>query len=190
MPAQQLPTRRWTEEEFEVARDAAPRGERWELVDGEVLVTPSPHWSHQGVVVGLVVRLHAYVREQGIGRVFTAPLDVKLEPGLVLQPDVLVVPSGQLKQSEYCVRTLLLAAETISPSSARFDRVVKRPRYQRNSVPEYWVIDSESRTFERWQPHDERPDVIADRLVWYPGGAARPFELDVEMFFRDANPPE
>lgn len=186
MPAQQLPTRRWTEEEFLVARDAAPQGERWELVDGDVLVTPSPHWSHQGVVVGLVVLLHAYVREQPLGRVFTAPLDVKLEPGLVLQPDVLVVPTGQLHQSEYFVRMLLLAAETISPSSARFDRVVKRPRYQRNSVPEYWVIDSESRTFERWQPHDERPDIISEHLVWHPEGATRPFELDVQAFFTDA----
>src|SRR5262245_41713278 len=44
MPAQRAPHRRWTEEEFYAARDAAPPGERWELVDGEALVTPSPHW--------------------------------------------------------------------------------------------------------------------------------------------------
>jgi hypothetical protein len=46
MPAQRAPNRRWTEEEFYAARDAAPPGERWELVDGEVLVTPAPHWMH------------------------------------------------------------------------------------------------------------------------------------------------
>src|SRR3982751_3944824 len=96
MPAQRAPNRRWTEEEFYSARDAAPPGERWELVDGEVLVTPAPHWMHQRIVRRLTVLLDAYVRAQALGEVFFSPLDVKLEPGLVLQPDVLVVPAGEL----------------------------------------------------------------------------------------------
>src|SRR5438067_2505967 len=70
MPAQRT-NRRWTEDEFYAARDAAPRGERWELVDGEVLVTPSPHWAHQRIVVRLTVALDAYVRAQGIGETFS-----------------------------------------------------------------------------------------------------------------------
>lgn len=131
MPAQQTPRRRWTEQEFYEARDAAPAGERWELVDGDVLVTPSPHWSHQGVTLRLAILLDAYCRAEKVGAVFTSPLDVKLEPGMVTQPDVLVVPKGQLRSDEYFVRSLLLAVETLSPSSARFDRVVKRPHYQR-----------------------------------------------------------
>src|SRR3954465_12014868 len=91
MPAH-APHRRWTEAEFYVARDAAPAGERWELVDGEVLVTPSPHWGHQDILLALAMRIHPYVIAQGLGKTFTAPLDVKLEPGLVMQPDLLVVP--------------------------------------------------------------------------------------------------
>ena len=54
------PHRPWTEEEFHAARDAAPPGERWELVDGEVLVTPSPDWVHQRIVGRLYVLLDAY----------------------------------------------------------------------------------------------------------------------------------
>src|SRR5947208_14429157 len=92
-----VPKRHWTEEEFYKARDAAPQGERWELVDGEVLVTPSPHWGHQRIVIRLAVLLDAYVRTHHLGELFTSPLDVKLEPGLVLQPDVLVVPAGELR---------------------------------------------------------------------------------------------
>lgn len=57
MRVQHTHRRRWTEQEFYAARDAAPAGERWELVDGDVLVTPSPHWSHQGIVTRLVVLL-------------------------------------------------------------------------------------------------------------------------------------
>jgi len=186
MAAQQSAARRWTEAEFETARDAAPAGERWELVDGEVLVTPSPHWRHQRIIVRLVIRLDEYVRAQGVGTVFVAPLDVKLEPGLVTQPDILVVPTGHLDDKIYFVSRLLLAVEVLSPSSARFDRVIKRPRYQRNRVPEYWVVDRESRTFERWQPDDERPAILSDVLVWHPEGAKTPFELDIPSLFEEA----
>src|SRR4051794_30034743 len=127
MPAQRAPNRRWTEEEFYSARDAAPAGERWELVDGEVLVTPPPRWTHQRIVGRLFVLLEAYVRAQSVGEAFLAPLDVKLEPGLVLQPDLLVVPTGELRRRSDVVRHLLLAVETVSPTSARHDRVTKRP---------------------------------------------------------------
>src|SRR3954463_9401230 len=96
MSALQSTPRRWTEAEFYVARDAAPPGERWELVDGEVLVTPSPHWQHQDVLGALLSRIRPYVLEQKLGKTFIAPLDVKLEPGLVTQPDLLVVPKDNL----------------------------------------------------------------------------------------------
>src|SRR5207237_4004290 len=71
MPAHTAPRRRWTEEEFYQARDAAPPGERWELVDGEVLVTPSPNWVHQRITLRLAILLDSYVRAQRLGEVFT-----------------------------------------------------------------------------------------------------------------------
>jgi Uma2 family endonuclease len=188
MPAQRAPHRRWTEEEFYKARDAAPPGERWELVDGDVLVTPSPHWSHQRVVLRLAVLFDAYVRAHGLGEVFTSPLDVNLEPGLVLQPDVLVVPAGELRSRADIVRRLLLAVEALSPSSARHDRVTKRPRYH-NGVPEYWIIDAASETVERWRPDDTRPELLAEQLVWHPDEAREPFVLDLIRFFAEVSVP-
>jgi Uma2 family endonuclease len=185
MAAQRTAQRRWTEDEFYRARDAAPQGERWELVDGDVLVTPSPHWTHQRIVVRLTIPLDAYVRAYALGEVLTSPLDVELEPGLVLQPDVLVVPTGELRRESDMVRHLLLAVEVVSASSARHDRVTKRPRYQRNRVPEYWIVDDRSQTIERWTPDDERPELIAETLVWHPEGARDPFVLDLVNFFAD-----
>lgn len=182
------PPRYWSEDEFFAARELAPLGERWELVDGELLVTPSPHWRHQGIVLRLAFLLDSYVRVHGLGTVYTAPLDVRLEPGLVLQPDILVVPAGHLRHRDDVVSNLLLACEIISPSSARFDRVVKRPRYQRQRVAEYWIVDGESQTIERWQPDDERPAIVADGLTWHPDSASEPFQLDVPLMFRDAAP--
>lgn len=190
MPAQRAPDRRWTEEDFYAARDAAPPGERWELVDGQVLVTPAPHWVHQRLIGRLFESLAPYVRAHGLGEAFVSPLDVELEPGLVLQPDLLVVPVGALTRRSDVVDRLLLAVEIVSPSSARHDRVRKRPHYQRHRVSEYWIIDDASQTVERWTPRDERPELIAERLQWDSGGAAEPFVLDLVQFFRDAAPEE
>lgn len=187
MPAQRE-KRAWTEAEFYAARDAAPPGERWELVDGEVLVTPSPHWSHQRGVVRLLERLVAYVRAHGVGETFVSPLDVKLEAGLVLQPDLLVVPNGELRRRADVIRHLLLAVEIISPSSARLDRVKKRPAYQRTRVPEYWIVDGWSRTVERWRPDDDRPEIVSEVLVWNPTGSSEPLELDLAAFFSEIAP--
>ena len=62
MPAHHAPHRRWTEEEFYAASDDAPPGERWELVDGEMLVTPSPHWVRQRIIGRLFETIASYVR--------------------------------------------------------------------------------------------------------------------------------
>jgi len=69
MPAR-APHRPWTEEDFYTARDAAPPGERWELVDGEVLVTPTPHWMHQRIIGRLFELITPYVRLDGLGETF------------------------------------------------------------------------------------------------------------------------
>jgi Uma2 family endonuclease len=184
MPARAL-DRRWTEQEFYEARDAAPPGERWELVDAEVLVTPSPNWVHQRIIARLFRRVDDYIHAHELGEAFLSPLDVKLEPGLVLQPDLLVVRNGELRRREDIIRHLLLAIEIVSPSSARHDRVRKRPAYQRNRVPEYWIVDDMSQTFERWTPYDDRPELLAEQLTWHPAGASEPFALDLIQFFSE-----
>jgi len=148
MPVKRAAKRRWTKEAFYSARDGAPPGERWELVDGDVLVTPAPHWMHQRMVARLYELLAPYARNESFGEAFLSPVDVPLEPGLVTQPDVLVVPNGELRTRSDFIRHLVLAVEVLSPSSAGYDRVKKRPAYQRNRVSEYWIVDEQSRTIE------------------------------------------
>jgi Uma2 family endonuclease len=140
---------------------------------------------HQRIIGRLFELIAPYVRACALGETFLSPLDVKLEPGRVLQPDLLVVPAGELRRRADTVRRLLLAVEIMSPSSARHDRVRKRPHYQRNRVPEYWIVDDRSQTIERWTPDDDRPELLAERLVWQPAGAAEPFALDMVRFFKD-----
>ena len=73
----------------------------------------------------------------------------------------------------------------IPPSSARGDRVDKREAYQRNGVPEYWIVDTAARVIERWHPTDDRPEILSDRVIWMPAGATEPFMLDLVACFAE-----
>ena len=184
MPAETA--RRWTAREVRELIAAAPLATpRYELVDGELLVTPGPGLFHQRAVAELVAVVLAYLRIEGVGHVITAPADVELEPEFLTQPDVLVVPITEWRRVTRDgppIRELLLAGEVLSPWSSRHDRVRKRPLYQRH-VSDYWIVDLDARLFERWTPTDERPALLTHTLVWHPVGAVTPFVLDVPSFF-------
>jgi Uma2 family endonuclease len=174
--------RRWTAAE----RDALPDdGNRYEVLDGQLFVTPAPTWRHQEAVVALRDILREYFRRERVGHAFIAPADVVFTPERAVQPDVFVVPLVDGRRPEHYdqVRHLLLAAEIVSPSSARADRVEKRAIYAEEGVDEYWVIDLEARTIERTTPADTRPEIITDRLAWSPAGASAPLVIDVPAYF-------
>jgi Uma2 family endonuclease len=186
MPA--IQKRRWTEREVRQLIDDAPEPmPRYELVDGDLLVTPSPSRMHQRIVLECVMRLQVYIVANSLGELLTSPSDVRLRPELVVQPDLYVVPAreGRRLPTTEMVTSLLLAIEVLSPGSARMDRVTKRRAYQQAGVPEYWVIDSDAQTIERWRPDDVRPEILDRTLVWHPAGAANPLELDLVAFFAD-----
>jgi len=66
------------------------------------------------------------------------------------------------------VTHVLLSIEVLSPDSARFDRVLKRRAYQAAGVPEYWIVDPDAQTIERWRPADNRAEVLDKMLTWRP----------------------
>ena len=174
--------RHWTVDDLQ---DLPDDGNRYEVVDGELLVTPAPSWAHQRAVLMLARRLEDYLAMYPVGEVLIAPADIPFSPSRLDQPDVFVVPlvNGKRPNRFEDVRRLLLAAEVLSASTARADRVTKRVMLRDESVPEYWVIDLDARAIERSTPADARIDVIDDQLVWLPSGAAAPFHLDLSEFF-------
>jgi len=185
MPA--LQGRRWSVREVrQLIADAPLATPRYELVSGELLVTPSPTALHQSAVTLLLTMLDSYARKNRIGVAYTSPFDVELEPETLVQPDVFVTATREARRllTEMPARELLVAAEVISPSSARYDRVTKRALYQRH-VSEYWVIDLNARLVERWLPNDDRPALLVDTLVWRPTGASESFTLELPGYFAD-----
>jgi len=178
--------RRWTEDEVRRLIDDAPESTpRYELVDGELLVTPAPSRLHQRVVFELARILSDFVTTHAVGEVAISPSDVRLSPGLVVQPDLFVVPSesGRRPRADVPTTRLILAVEVLSPGSARFDRVVKRHAFQAAGVPEYWIVDVDARTIERWRPGDARPEVNHATMSWNPPPARESLSLDLMQFF-------
>jgi Uma2 family endonuclease len=74
----------------------------------------------------------------------------------------------------------------VSPSSARYDRGLKRRAYQRAGVSEYGTVDPEARIVERWRPGDQRPEILLYTLTWHPEQELEPLVLDLGLLFRDA----
>ena len=187
MPVHPGRRERWTRRDVQQLRDSSEDGTRYELVDGELLVTPSPAGRHQVAAYLLCAALYPHVRSHRLGLAALAPRDVDLDPEKTTQPDVFVVPPEEIGRffGTEPVGRLVLAAEVLSPSSARGDRLIKRVHFQRHRVAEYWIVDLEARVIERWHPEDERPQVVADRLEWAPEGASVPFNLELSAYFAE-----
>lgn len=165
--------------------DLPDDGMRHELIDGEHIVTPSPsHW-HQDVLGWMHVLIRPYVTSQGIGRTFCSPSDVNQTGDELLQPDLYVVKGRERPRGHAQEGALFLVVEVLSPSTARYDRGIKRRRYQRGGVDEYWVVDLDARLVERWRPGDDRPELAAQRLSWHPVGASVPLVLDLGAMFEE-----
>ena len=181
MPAQQT---EWT---ADMARALPDDGKRYEVLDGELFVTPAPSLRHQGAVSELWAQISPYVRAHTLGVALVSPADIEFSPRRLVQPDVFVAPTTERGRPRDWrdISSLLLAVEILSPSTARADRQRKRRIYQSEGVPEYWIVDLDARVVEGWRPGDERPEIVDDVLVWRPRSDLQPLSIELEPFFAD-----
>lgn len=135
---------------------------------------------------GALEHTRQLLRPGGLGAAFVAPSEWVLDRKTLVQPDVYVVPlvDGRRPRTDEERGHPLLFIEILSPSTARFDRVIKRGRYQRANI-EYWIVDLDSRLIERWLPGDERSSIHAERVEWQPASADAPFVIALEPFFTE-----
>ena len=182
-------TRHWTTADVRALMRDDRAWPRYELIDGELIVTPSPRSPHQIAVSEFHVLLYAYLNLNGLGIAMTSPSDIELKPGTITQPDVFVIPDyAAFDDDELDVtdaidqKELLLAIEVLSPSSIRTDRVVKRDFYLANGVIDYWIVDLDARIVERWRPAQETPEILRDAIEWSPAGR-EPLRIDLPALF-------
>jgi Uma2 family endonuclease len=113
-------------------------GQRYELLDGELLVTPSPRVRHQNVA-GELYHLLRLAVPAGL-RLLPAPMDVRFGPRRQLQPDLLVVHDEGL-DAVRVESVPLLVVEILSPGTRARDQVTKRRAYEQEGVASYWIVD-------------------------------------------------
>ncbi|HEY4219491.1 MAG TPA: Uma2 family endonuclease [Gemmatimonadaceae bacterium] len=180
MPAS---ARYWTVDDLQGLPD---NGNRYEVIDGELLVTPAPSLIHQRPVLVLCRALADYLDREPIGDLVISPADVVFSQRRSVQPDLFVMPlaAGRRPRLFSDVGRPLLAVEVLSPSTARADRVEKRALFRSEGVDEYWIVDLDARTIERSTPLDTRIEVFDDAIEWSPSGASTPLTIDLSNYFR------
>lgn len=126
---------------------------RYELLHGELYMVPAPTTRHQRIVRDLGFLLHAFVRDQGLGELFYAPVDVILGQGdarEVAQPDLVFITAARadIVKLHGIEGAPDLVVEVLSPGTEERDRGYKRTLYARHGVREYWIVDPEARTVD------------------------------------------
>ena len=172
----------WT---ADMVRALPDDGNRYEVVYGELLVTPAPRPWHEVLQARLMFAIGQYLRDEPVGIVLGSRADISWGDDVLVQPDVFVVPTAQARTLDWTrYQDLLLVVEVLSPSTARSDRFLKRRRYQEAGVPLYWIVDGDAHQVEIWAQAARFPTIDRDRLVWLPAGARMPFNLDLTDLFR------
>ena len=138
-----------------------PEDERYELIDGDLIMVAAPNLRHQRVQRNLGQKLNQFIEERDLGELFYAPCDVFLSSTDVVQPDLLFVSRERehlLSDGEKVRGAPDLVIEILSPSSAETDRGAKRHLYGAHGVAEYWLVDPIAETISI---HRRRGGVLA-----------------------------
>src|ERR1035438_10503813 len=131
--------------------DRLPEGAPYQLIEGELIMSPSPTNFHQDIIVTLIGALAPFVKRNRLGKLLVAPLDVHLSPIDVYQPDLIFIRSenvSNVKRNDRIHSAPDLVIEILSPSTANYDYKRKKEIYCQSGVREYWIVDPDAETIE------------------------------------------
>lgn len=155
---------RWTYSDY--MNFTPPDSFGFQVIRGELVVSPSPKRRHQRAVLTLGGILGQYAQKNG-GEVFVAPFDVILdahlpEPENIVQPDIMFVSDGHMDivTDDNIQGAPDLVVEVLSNSTARYDRVGKMGAYAEFGVGEYWILDTDAQVLEVFDLAGERPMLV------------------------------
>lgn len=172
-------TKRWTLAEVHRLPDD---GNKYELIDGELFVTPPPNDDHETIGARITRLIDPYVAAQGLGFVYH-PRAVLRRRGSEVEPDLMVRRPHDKKTKKWETAPIpILVVEVHSPSTRRRDGMQKRDYYMRVGVAEYWMVDPEERTITSVR-RGKDDVVVRDRITWSPPGAAESLTLDLTQVF-------
>lgn len=174
---------RWTLSELHRLPDD---GNRYELVHGELFVTPAPSFAHQEIVDALAALLQPYIWKHNLGRLVFPRSVIRVGSHSEVEPDMMVRPVSHSRPTSWDDAPLpILVVEVVSATTRRRDHVEKRALYLEAEVPDYWIVDREPRTIRVVRPGCDDADIVTT-LIWHPPGATEALTVDVARLFRDA----
>ena len=172
-------TKQWTLEELHGLPDD---GNKYELIDGELYVTPPPNPEHETILARLSRILESYVARQGLGFVYH-PRSVFRVGGSEVEPDLMVRQPPPRERTRWEDMPLpILVVQKFSPYTRRRDAGVKYDFYTKHGVAEYWMIDPERRTITVARMGEE-DRIVADAFDWHPGGASELLRIECHEVF-------
>ncbi len=159
-------------------------GNRYEILHGELLVTPMPVVWHQRISLRLSVLLAQWCTANPGWECF-APGGVFISETSWLEPDlsVFAVPAGGAVHDWRQMGPPVLVIEILSPSTAKTDRHRKRPAYLAHGVAEVWLIDIDAKSVERWTAQSEFPQLQSTTITWAPSRGAPALTIDLAELF-------
>jgi Uma2 family endonuclease len=127
-----------------------PEDRRYELIEGELYMTPSPQEAHQRFSGRLQFQLVKFIEEKNLGYIYNAPMDVYLSEFSVVQPDLMFISRDRkgIIKKEYIQGAPDLVIEILSPGTSSRDQITKKQLYGKYGVIEYWIVDPEAKTIE------------------------------------------
>ncbi|MBA3403372.1 MAG: Uma2 family endonuclease [Gemmatimonadaceae bacterium] len=160
-------------------------GNRYELLEGMLLVTPSPSHAHQVVATRLIYVLMDALEASRKAQVVAVGA-IQRGDNTQLEPDILVHPAT-FRPGEHWrdISGWWLAVEVMSPSSRIYDTVVKRDAYLALGVEEYWVMDMRDRSVEVWKRGSLGSERVTGTLTWRPAALDASVIVDLDDVFRD-----
>ena len=171
--------KRWNLQELHSLPDD---GNKYELVRGELFVTPPPTYDHETIAARLAGILTPYVAAHGLGLVYRPRAVLRFE-GSEVEPDLMVRPVAPGADWDGAPVPILVV-EILSPSTRRRDREQKRELYADAGVAEYWLVDPETRSITVVVAG--RHDVVeSEALAWAPAAASGPLMIAVGGLFSD-----
>ena len=177
-----LKSKHWTLDELHSLPDD---GNKYELVRGELFVTPAPAGQHESILAALSAQLTPYVVANKLGLVYHPRSVLRFEDSEV-EPDLMVrQPWGRADTDWETAPLPSLIVEVLSPSTRNRDRMQKRTFYADARVPEYWIVDPEHKTITVIA-RNELDHTVREMLVWYPPGASEPLEIRLADIFIDS----
>ncbi len=158
-------------------------GRRYEVLHGELLVTPPPSFGHQVAAADLSHVIRSWCRANTQWAVLS-PSGFYVSETTWLEPDVAVFPVKPSKSVTWKNAPVpVLVVEVLSPSTRRRDRYAKRAAYLAHGVGEVWLLDVSARLLERWTSASEFPDTHRDGITWTPLPTASALALSADVLF-------